>query len=136
VAPELFAGFDPAQFPSTSLPAMALAAAAYRQDVHLGELVSLALRDALFEHSLDISDSAVLADIGRTHGVHREPGDDARVVDQWHEGQARGVVGSPHFFVNGEESFCPSMEITRIDGKLHIESDPDALERFLQSALG
>lgn len=30
VAPELFAGFSPAHFPSTSLPAFALTAAAYR----------------------------------------------------------------------------------------------------------
>jgi predicted DsbA family dithiol-disulfide isomerase len=136
VSPDLFTGFDPTRFPGTSLPALGLATAAYRMDAHLGERVSLALRDALFERGLDISDAQVLADIARNHDVHPDPGDDAAVIDQWRDGQARGVVGSPHFFANGEGVFCPSLEITRLDGRLHITSDPEALERFLQSALG
>ena len=37
VAPELFAGFDPATFPSTSVPALALAAAAYERSPELGD---------------------------------------------------------------------------------------------------
>src|SRR5580765_3971359 len=32
VAPDLFAGFDPSRYPATSLPALGLAASAYRQD--------------------------------------------------------------------------------------------------------
>ena len=40
VAPDLFTGFDPTQFPETSLPAMAVAAAAYRHSNRLGERVS------------------------------------------------------------------------------------------------
>src|SRR5438045_4038633 len=50
---ELFRGFDPARFPRTSLPALALAAAAYRCDDRTGEAVSFALRDALFEEGRD-----------------------------------------------------------------------------------
>jgi len=40
VAPDLFAGFAPAAFPATSLPALALAAAAYERDPATGEQVS------------------------------------------------------------------------------------------------
>ena len=45
----------PASFPRTSLPALALVAAAYRQSDRMGEAVSLALRDSLFERGRDIS---------------------------------------------------------------------------------
>jgi len=135
VAPDLFTAFDPSRFPDTSLPALTLAAAAYRQDVQLGEQVSLALRDALFEQGLDISDMDVLADVAHAHGVHPEPHDEARVITDWHEGRRRDVVGSPHFFAHGTSVFCPSLEITRVDGRLHIAADPDALEQFLETAL-
>src|SRR3546814_2266133 len=56
-APDAFAGFDPERFPSTTLPALALAAAAYRYTGPVGERVSLALRDALWEQGRDISDT-------------------------------------------------------------------------------
>ena len=42
VAPDLFAGFDAARFPSTSLPAFGLAAAAYAGSAATGDAVSLA----------------------------------------------------------------------------------------------
>lgn len=135
VAPDLFEGFDATHFPTTSLPALTVAAAAYRQDAGLGERVSLALRDALFEHGLDVADSGILADIAGTHGVHPEPRDRDTVIEQWHEGRSRGVVGSPYFIANGVRVFCPSLEITRVDGRLHIVPDPEALEQFLQTAL-
>ncbi len=135
VAAELFEGFDPSRFPSTSIPAMAVAAAAYRLDVQVGEHVSLALRDALFERGLDISDPVVLRDIATTNGVEVQRGDRTTVMEQWQEGRLAGVVGSPHFFANGEAVFCPSLQITRVDGRLLIERDPAALERFLATAL-
>jgi predicted DsbA family dithiol-disulfide isomerase len=135
VAPELFAAFDPAHFPTTSLPAMAVAAAAYRRDAQVGEHLSLALRDALFEQGRDVSDPTVLADIAKTYEIDVEPTDHDAVIEQWHQGQLCGVVGSPHFFAHGEGVFCPSLQITRVDGKLHIASDPDALEQFLVAAL-
>src|SRR5664280_216302 len=37
VAPELFRGFDEATFPTTTIPALALASDAYRHDVVVGE---------------------------------------------------------------------------------------------------
>jgi predicted DsbA family dithiol-disulfide isomerase len=99
VAPYLFAGFDPHQFPRTTLPAPALAAAAYRNDDQTGERVSLALRDALFEHGQDISDPNVLARIADTQGlVGAWPADERHVLSDWDEGRSRGVKGSPHFF--------------------------------------
>jgi hypothetical protein len=49
VAPDLFRGFEPSHVPTTSLPAFALAHAAYRHGPQLGEQVSLALRVARAE---------------------------------------------------------------------------------------
>src|SRR5690242_3680214 len=45
----LFSGFSEHSFPATSLPALALASAAYERDLVTGERVSLELRDLLFE---------------------------------------------------------------------------------------
>ncbi len=135
VAPDLFTGFDPAQFPATSLPAMALAAAAYRHGSGVGERMSLALRDALFEAGRDVSDPEVLTEIGRAHDVEREAGDDATVLDEWREGQQRGVGGSPYFFAADHGFFCPSLEITHVEDRLQIRRDDEALERFLDAAL-
>ena len=39
VAPGVFAGFDPAAFPATSIPGMGLAARAYEQGAAVGEAV-------------------------------------------------------------------------------------------------
>jgi predicted DsbA family dithiol-disulfide isomerase len=137
VAPDLFVGFDAGAFPATSMPALALVSAAYRRDLATGEAVSLALRDALFEHGRDIADRAVLAEIAAGNGVG-EPDDDdrERPVDDWHEGQRRGVVGSPYFFVATGPVFCPTLEITKVDGRLHITTDADAVESFMVAALG
>jgi predicted DsbA family dithiol-disulfide isomerase len=135
VAPGLFRRFDPAHFPSTTLPALALVHAAYTQDTALGERLSLTLRDALFEEGLDISQSDLLSELGRSLGVAPvgPAGVDAdAVVAEWHEGEARGVRGSPHFFCGAAEVFCPSLHIERdTGGHLEIESDLGALDAFL-----
>jgi predicted DsbA family dithiol-disulfide isomerase len=137
VAPDLFAGFDTAAFPNSSIPALALAAAAYRRDVSTGEAVSLALRDALFEQGRDIADPRVLDAIAVSHGIDGADEDDLRrPADDWHEGQARGVVGSPYFFVPSGPVFCPTLEITKVDGRLHITTDEVAVESFMAAALG
>jgi predicted DsbA family dithiol-disulfide isomerase len=134
VAPDLFKGFDPTTFPVTTLPALALAAAAYRRSRPLGERVSLAVRDALFEEGRDVADEAVLAEIGREHDVVPEPVDDAAVLTDWKDGRRRGVLGSPHLFTAGHDAFCPSLDIRRVDGDLRIEPDAAALERFVDLA--
>ncbi len=133
VASDLFAGFNPDRFPRTSLPALALEAAAYRQDERSGEAVSLALRDALFEDGHDISDPDVLSRVARSHGVpDATPHDHETVQAEWLAGQARGVKGSPHFFCGEADAFCPSLDIAKDDeGHLHLQRNMETLDEFL-----
>jgi predicted DsbA family dithiol-disulfide isomerase len=132
VAPDLFGGFSRDGFAATSIPALQMAAAAYAQNMEAGEQVSLSLRWALFEEGRDIADPAVLADIAANAciPIGDSPGREA-VLNDWREGQRRGVVGSPHFFVAGETFFCPSLDITRDNGRLRIRVDHAGLEAFL-----
>jgi predicted DsbA family dithiol-disulfide isomerase len=134
VAPDLFAGFDPNRFPRTTLPALALASAAYRKDDGTGEAVSLALRDALFEKGRDISRPDVLTSVAQTYGVNEgDAADVAGVLADWHQGESRGVKGSPHFFCGEVEAFCPSLIITKDEvGQVHIERSVEALDAFLE----
>jgi predicted DsbA family dithiol-disulfide isomerase len=136
VAPDLFAGFDPARFPASSLPGLDLAAAAYGQGAEQGERASLLLRNAIFEQGRAVGDADVLEEIAAAVGVP-VPGDEARaqVLADWHEGQARGVIGSPHFFVGDDSWFCPSLDIQRVDGHLLIRSDPAAFATFIDHCL-
>jgi predicted DsbA family dithiol-disulfide isomerase len=133
----LFVGFDAENFPSTTLPALALAARAYCQSDATGEAVSFAVRDALFEEGRDISDSAVLDDIAAENGIGAgEERDRERVLEDWRQGQARGVKGSPHFFCGERDVFCPSLDIgKREDGHLVINSNREALDAFLNGCL-
>lgn len=135
VAPDLFAGFDAMRFPATSLPAMALAADAYRRSAPVGERVSLALRHALFEEGRDIAATDVLADIAGAHDLGLPDAvDRAAIVADWEEGRRRGVQGSPHFFVDDEGFFCPALEIERVRDRLQITSDPARFDEFLARA--
>ena len=78
----------PTSFPHTTLPALAVVAAAYRRDDRTGEAVSLALRNALFEEGRDISRPDVLASVASAHGVGRpDARDDKTVHAEWHEGE-------------------------------------------------
>ena len=132
VAPDLYAGFPGAPFPPTSLPALALTAAAYDRDPAAGEAVALALRWALFEEGRDIAGETVLGEVAGQWGVAMPgPGDDERVVADWHEGRDRGVVGSPHFFVGGDSFFCPLLKIDHGDGDLRVVEDGPAVQDFL-----
>ena len=133
VAPDLFTHFDPSHFPATSLPAMAVAAAAYRRDDRIGESVSFALRDSLFEAGRDVSLPPVLAEISNAYGVlDIGPEDDRMVLAEWQEGQSRGVKGSPHFFCGDLDAFCPSLDISRTGaGELQLRRDVEALDLFL-----
>ena len=136
VAPDLFGGFDATRFPSTSLPALTLVAAAYRRDVQLGEHVSLRLRDALFEEGADIGVLDVLAEIATANGLDvPEVGDHDAITADLDEGRRRGVDGSPHFFLGSEGIFCPSLEITRVGGHLHVAFDAAQFEQFARQAL-
>ena len=133
MAPDLFTDFDHSHLPRTSLPALALAAAAYRHDDRMGEAVSLALRDSLFEGGRDISRQDVLVSVASAHGVGDVgPEDDERVREEWRDGQSRGVLGSPHFFCEDIEAFCPSLDISRdAEGHIQLRRNAEALDLFL-----
>ncbi len=136
VAPDLFSGFDAARFPSTSLPALTLVAAAYRRDAQLGEHVSLRLRNALFEEGADIGDLEVLAEMATADGLDApEVGDHDAITADLDEGRRRGVQGSPQFFLGSEGFFCPSLEIARVAGHLQVAFDPAGFEQFARQAL-
>ena len=138
VAPDLFAGFDAATFPRTSIPAFGLAAAAYAVDDLTGEVMSLALRDALFERGMDISDDDVLREIGQPFGVEplaRSVAESAVRTD-WERGKARGVQGSPHFFVGDRGWFCPSLDISHDGGRFDIQVAEKTMRDFYAAALG
>lgn len=137
VAPDLFTHFDADHFPRTTLPALAVAVAAYGRGAHVGEVVSFALRNALFERGRDISRADVLAEVATAHGIGETgPEEDKAVLAEWHRGQSRGVKGSPHFFCGEIESFCPSLQISRDrDGHLRLRRDTEALDAFLTKCL-
>ncbi len=135
-AGDLFTGFDVEHFPSTTLPALALAEAAYRQDAATGEALGLALRDALFEQGRDIGDPVVLAELASALGVGTATQADAdAVLASYEEGRARGVIGSPHFFTPAGGFFCPALDIERVDGHLQIRPDLRAFEAFVDACL-
>ena len=137
VAPELFTAFDTAPLPLTSIPAFGLVAAAYLLDDRVGEAVSLAIRDALFERGLDVSDEDVLRGLGAEFGVEpldRRAAESVTRVDRG-RGAARGVQGSPHFFVGERGWFCPSLAIRHEHDRFDISLAPDSMQEFYAAAL-
>jgi predicted DsbA family dithiol-disulfide isomerase len=137
VAPDLFAHFDLERFPTSTLDALAMANRAYQTDLGIGERVSFALRDALFEEGRDISDPVVLEYLAHDLGVVMpDESDRAAVVADWEEGQRRGVRGSPHFFCGDTDVFCPSLDITKDpDEGLSIVRDASRLTEFVERCL-
>ena len=133
VAPDLFRGFDPENFPRTTLPSLALAHAAYVKDMGTGEAVSLALRDALFEEGLDISRLDVLSNIAKALDVDTfDVSDERSIFADWHEGVARGVKGSPHFFCGDSDAYCPSLDIDKAgSGNLEVSRNLEVLDALL-----
>ena len=138
VVPELFAGFSAATFPTTTIPALAAVARAYRHGVHAGEQMSFAVRDALFEEGLDVSDDRVLALLAARVGTEMPDDHDIEtVLADWNEGQQRGVIGSPHFFCGDVQAFCPSLDISRDpEHGMRILIDKSGIENFLDRAIG
>jgi 2-hydroxychromene-2-carboxylate isomerase len=136
VAPGRFAGFDPASFPTTTLPAMAGEAAARRHSDETGEWFSLAIRDALFERGEDVGDAAVVDAVLAEAGAGPVlPADADAVLASHREGLARNVKGSPHFFVGTAGFFCPSLDISHDDEGYDISFDLEGFARFLDAAL-
>ena len=132
VAPDLFTGFAQDTFPATSQPAFALAAAAYRRSDLVGETVSLELRDLCFEQGADIADEDVLGRLAADHDLTVTDSDRASIDADQAEGEARGVIGSPHFFTPAGGFFCPLLDVGRDDRQqLHVERDDAGLADFL-----
>ncbi len=129
-----FAGLSAGSWPSTTVPPLALAAAAYGVDAATGLAVSLALRNALFEEGTDISDPAALGVIAAAHDVEFDPADDSAVRADYEGGLALGVKGSPHYFVANDDFFCPALDLGRdADDHLIAHFDPAGLGQFLAS---
>ena len=134
VAPDLFTGFDRAVFPASSVPALALTAAAYACGVAAGERAALAVRHALFERGLDVSEPEVLATLADELDLGDLPGDPDAVRAEFDAGRACGVVGSPYFVVRDEGFFCPSLQISHDDDGFVVEFDTAAFEDFARRA--
>lgn len=134
VATSAFAGFREDAFPSSSLPALALANAAHRRSPEVGEAVSLELRHLVFEDGIDIAAPEVLAGVAAQHGVDVTPDDHAAVLADHDEGRRRGVVGSPYFITGAGAFFCPALDVGRdAQGHLRISADPEGFDRFVAS---
>lgn len=138
VAPNLFGGYDPAQFPGTSLPALALTHAAYRQSLEAGEATALRLRQLTFDEGVDISKPEVIDQlIDELDLPIPDISDDDSITKDWDEGRQRGVVGSPHFFTpDGGAVFCPSLDIHKDGGHLAVHFDEDAFAQLITSCFG
>jgi predicted DsbA family dithiol-disulfide isomerase len=127
-----FSNFGGDAWPTTTIPALNLAAAAFDVDASTGLAVSLALRDALFEEGLDVGDVVVLSSIAEQFGL--EPPSievDARVQADYEDGQRRGVRGSPDFWLGDEEFFCPALNLGHDDDGLTAEFDTEGFGNFL-----
>jgi len=137
VAGDLFTGFDPAAFPSSTIRILGTATLAYHHGADIGEAVNLAIRDALFEQGRAIGDPGVLAEIaGRFDLEVPDPAAARAAVDaDFAEGQRRGVTGSPYFIVDGSPFFCPTLDIERHGAHLRIDIDDAELHRFIDRAL-
>ncbi len=135
VAPDLFRGFDADTFPRTSTLALRVAHGAYAQSIAEGERLSLLLRTALFEDGRDISDRAVLRDLWPDADASVESTDPGPEVADWKDGKARGVTGSPHFFIDQDDFFCPSMTISHQGSDVDIRFDDQRFDQFIDRAL-
>lgn len=139
VAPDLFGSYDPASFPATSLPALALTNAAYRQGIEAGEAVALRLRALTFDEGVDVSRPDVLARVAAQAGLAVTPGpeDEGAVLADLEEGRRRGVVGSPHFFTpDGGGLFCPSLDIAHREGHYAVAVDIESFAGLVDLCFG
>jgi predicted DsbA family dithiol-disulfide isomerase len=127
-----FRGLRADRWPSSTVPALELAAAAYARDAATGLAVSMELRSALFEHGVDVADPDALALIAAAH--HLDPtGHGDAVQHDYALGQERGVKGSPHFFVGDDGFFCPALDLGHdAGGQLTARFDAAMLADFFE----
>ena len=129
---DAFRGLDAEHWPASSIPALELVTSAYRRDAATGWTISMELRRALFERGEDISDPAVLAALAEAHDLPAPQAEPSGAVrNEYENGKARGVKGSPHFYVGSDDFFCPSLDLGHdADGHLTARFDADMLARF------
>lgn len=132
---DAFDGFRWDSWPDTTIPALNLADAAYSRDPATGLAVSLRLRSMLFEEGHNIADEHVLAGVADTFALPRpELTPTAGVEADYADGKRRGVRGSPDFWVEGREFFCPSLTIGHDDdGGLTATFDDDGIRELVRS---
>lgn len=130
-----FDGFCRDTWPATTIPALNLVDAAHRRDAVTGFAVSVRLRTMLFEEGRDIADAHVLAEVADSFGLPRpDVTPTAGVEADYAEGKRRGVRGSPDFWVEGKEFFCPSLDIGHdADGLLTAAFDDKGIREFVRS---
>jgi 2-hydroxychromene-2-carboxylate isomerase len=132
-----FAGLRADRWPRTTVPALNLVARAYERDAATGLAVSLELRRALFEDGVDVADPDVLALVAAAHHLHPTDAEVAgvdvhgAVRRDYDDGRARGVTGSPHFFVGADGFFCPALDLGHdAEGHLTARFDGAMLAEF------
>ena len=127
-----FSGLDHGQWPVSTIQALELAAAGYARDMATRLAVRIDLRAALFEQGRNVDDPEVLAEIAARHELPvPDPGACAAVQADYDEGRARGVSGSPHFFVGQDDFFCPALDLGHdADGNLTARLDTEGLASF------
>lgn len=131
---DLFKGFTAQVLPESSLPALALADAAYDVSLTTGEAVSLELRDLLFEQGKDIADHKILVELAGRHHVNFDPDDTSAPMADHSLGVERGVIGSPHFFTPTGDFFCPALDVSKDDdGELRVSANPDKFDQFIHA---
>jgi hypothetical protein len=88
----------------------------------------------VFEEGLDVGDVGVVAEIAKRFGLDLadQTTTEAAVRSDWADGTARGVIGSPHFFLaDGKGYFCPTLEIGRDEqGAFVIDWNANAHQFF------
>lgn len=133
----LFAGFDSGRFPGSTRLALAAEVAATRVGADTGERFSLAVRDALFERGLDVADPAIVRRVCEEVGTPF-PGEDeeAAVPASLATGRRRGVKGSPHFFTEEGDFFCPSLDIRNEGEAMEVDFDAEGFARLAAAAFG
>ena len=88
-------------------------------------------RDVLMEHP--VTKTTLARNLGV---VMPDESDRTAVVADWHEGQQRGVLGSPHFFCGDIDVFCPSLDITKDPvERLSVVWDVSRLTEFVERCL-
>lgn len=132
---ELFAGFRSDHWPDTTIAALNLVATAYHRNPSTGLDASLMVRRALFEEGRDISDPNVLMSLAVALDLPPPPTPPmATVVADYREGQRRGITGSPHFWIDQHDFFCPSLEVGHDDsGAITASFDAKGLTNFLSN---